>query len=138
MAPQQGIGLNRHIWADLESIVRDWTCERGELIVITGPIYDGEAPAFLGPDEVAVPTAFFKLAYDPAERKAIAFILPNQKVDKKGKPAWEALKAYVVSLRTLEERAELDLLDKLDVREKKRLESLKSVMWPVRKPCGKG
>jgi DNA/RNA endonuclease G (NUC1) len=37
--PQQGIGFNRHIWANLEDLVRKLVVDRGELYVITGPIY---------------------------------------------------------------------------------------------------
>lgn len=37
--PQQGIGFNRHIWASLEDLVRKLVIDRGELYVITGPIY---------------------------------------------------------------------------------------------------
>lgn len=36
--PQQGLGFNRHIWAQLEALVQDLARERGELVVITGPI----------------------------------------------------------------------------------------------------
>jgi len=135
MAPQQGPGLNQHIWAELEGVVRDWTCDRGELYVITGPIYDGETTDLLGPDEVAVPTAFYKIAYDPAAKRLIAFILPNERVDKKGKPVLEALKPFVMTLREVEERAELKLFTGLSARDRRRLSTLRSVVWPIRNGC---
>jgi endonuclease G len=135
MAPQQGPGLNRTIWADLEEIVRDWTCDRGELYVITGPIYDRDEPERLGPDRVAVPTAFFKVVVDAASTRAIAFVLPNQKVDKKGKPAWEALKPYIATVQEVEDRAALRLLRGLDRRDQRRLKPLHAVMWPVLDGC---
>jgi endonuclease G len=37
--PQQGIGFNRHIWASLEDLVRKLVIDRGEIYVITGPVY---------------------------------------------------------------------------------------------------
>lgn len=136
MAPQVGIGLNRHIWADLEGLARDWTCERKEVIVITGPIYDEETKLkTLGDSNVAVPHAFFKIAYVPAQRRAIAFILPNKKVDKKGKKSWDVLKQYIVTIETVEERTGLAFLQSLPKRERSRLTALKSVMWPVRQKC---
>jgi len=135
MAPQQGIGLNRHIWADLEGIMRDWTCERGELYVITGPIYDTEDFDLLGPNQVAVPTAFYKIAYDPSRQRLIAFILPNEKVDKQGQKAWDALQPFIVTLRNVEARAGLTLFKGIGAREKNRLSRMRSVMWPIRKPC---
>ena len=117
MTPQQGIGLNRHIWADLEELTRSWTFERGEVYVITGPIYDKDPPDLLGPNDVAIPTAFFKTVYDPAARRVIAFILPNEKVDKQGQKSWEALQPYLATLRTVEERAGLNLLKGVGTRE---------------------
>lgn len=37
--PQQGLGFNRGIWKEFEALVRRLTQDRGELYVITGPIY---------------------------------------------------------------------------------------------------
>lgn len=135
MAPQQGIGLNRHIWADLEGITRDWTCERGELYVITGPIYDSANPARVGAGGVAVPNAFFKAVYDPRPRRFIAFILPNRKIDKHGRKSWEALRDFRVTLTELEDRAGLNLLNGIAPRDKRRLATLRSVMWPNQVRC---
>ena len=36
--PQQGLGFNRHIWKEFEDLVRKLAQDRGEIIVITGPI----------------------------------------------------------------------------------------------------
>jgi len=135
MSPQVGKGLNRHIWADLEGIVRDWTCERRELLVITGPLYDTDEPKTIGKTHVAVPTAFYKIAYDPAQRRAIAFVLPNKAVDKKGKKAWDVLKQYIATIREVEERSGLELFVALPGRDQTRLGTLKSVMWPMRQKC---
>jgi len=135
MAPQQGIGLNRHIWADLEEIAREWTCDRSELYVITGPIYEDDDPDLLGRSEVAVPTAFFKVVYDPTAKRVIAFILPNQKVDKHDETAWEALKPYRKKLSEVENRTGMKLLTGLQPRDRQRLRNLRSTMWPVRRGC---
>ncbi len=135
MAPQVGRGLNRHIWADLEALVRDWTCDRGRLVVVTGPIYEDDRPRTIG-DAVAVPSAFYKIAYDPKAKRAIAFILPNAAVNAKGKPAVEALKAFVATVREVEERSGLDLFAGLSRRDERRIEAVKSTMWPVREGCG--
>lgn len=135
MAPQQGPGLNQHIWAELEGVVRDWTCDRGELYILTGPIYDEENPDLLGPNEVAVPTAFYKIAYDPTSKRSVTFIMPNERVDKRGKPVLEALKPYVSTVREVEERAQLKLFAGLSTRERRRLSTLRSVVWPIRQGC---
>ena len=135
MAPQQGPGLNQHIWAELEGVVREWTCDRGDLYVITGPLYDNDAPDLLGPNEVAVPTGFYKIIYDPASKRLVTFILPNERVDKRGQPILEALKPYIKTLREVEERADLKLFTGLSLRERRRLSTLRSVVWPIKKGC---
>ena len=134
ISPQQGSGLNRHIWADLEKLTRDWTCDRKDIYVITGPIYDDD-PDTLGADEVAVPTAFYKMAYEPKQRRLIAFILPNEAVDKKGKKSYEALKDFITTLSEIEKRTAINFLPALEAREHRRLASMRSVMWPVANGC---
>lgn len=37
--PQEGLGFNRGIWKQFEALVRKLAADRGELYVITGPIY---------------------------------------------------------------------------------------------------
>jgi len=135
MSPQIGPNMNRGIWADLEGLTRSWACERGDIVVWTGPIYGDKFNKAIGPNEVAVPDAFYKVAYDPRRSRAIAFILPNEGIDKQRKQAWDVLKSYVVSVQEVEDRVGIDFLPKLKPREKRRLESLKSVMWPVRSGC---
>lgn len=136
MAPQVGIGLNRHIWADLEKLTRTWTCERDEIVVITGPIFDSRRAKTIGPNKVAVPDAFFKIAYDPNPKRVIAFILPNRKIDREGRSSWETLRDdYIVTIADIEERTGLDFLTNLSRRNERRLESMKSAMWPDRDSC---
>lgn len=135
MAPQQGNGLNRHIWADLEALVRDWTCDRSLVHAITGPIYDEEPVATLGSKQVAIPTAFYKAMFDPSAKRFIAFILPNRSVDKHGKTSWEALKDYQVTLTELEDRTGINFLTGVGKRDRTRLASLKSEMWVVKQGC---
>ena len=136
MAPQVGRGLNQHIWADLESLVRDWTCDRGRLVVITGPIYDDGPSRTIGEGAVAVPSAFYKIAYDSKAKRALAFILPNAAVKTKGKPALRSLRAFVATVGEIEERSGLDLFAGLAPRDERRIEATKSAIWPVRAGCG--
>jgi endonuclease G len=139
MAPQQGINLNRHIWADLEARVRDWACDRGDVYALTGPIYDDETFDTLGPNEVAVPTAFFKIVYEPRQKRAIGFILPNDKVPRKGRSLDDVLSEYLVPIRDVEQRAGLRLFATLDTRDRNRLRRVASSgVWPVVTGCSAG
>jgi endonuclease G len=107
IVPQVGAGFNRGIWKNLEDLVRDLVQEnRGELYIITGPVYPDEdgkritiatktnpcrnqivldppkRAAICGSkakceEGVTVPAALFKIIYDPNLKRANAFILPN-------------------------------------------------------------
>ena len=84
MAPQVGVGFNRHIWAGLEAAVRGWVEQRGTLVIITGPVFMPEdqnvSYRVIGPGQVAVPTHFYKIVVDtndPQDVQALAFLMPN-------------------------------------------------------------
>lgn len=108
MAPQVGAGFNRGIWRKLEEDVRTWTEERGELYVVTGPIYQDGGIKTIGPDHVAVPTAFYKVIFDPVRVEAIAFILPNTSTPSSQLPN------FIVSVDEVEAETGLDFLPKLN------------------------
>ena len=108
VAPQIGIGFNRGIWRVLEKKVRDWTTQRGELYVVTGPIYAWNEIETIGPDQVAIPTHFYKVIFDPVRIEAIAFILPNQKLSS------DDLPTFIVSVNQVEAETGLDFFPKIE------------------------
>ena len=128
MAPQVGPGMNRGIWADLEKLTRQWVCAYGRLIAISGPIYE-DAPKTVGDDKVAVPSAFYKILYEPERKRIIAFVLPNRSIDKGGQTAAEALKPFMVKAGSIEDRAGLSFLDALTPRDRTRLLDMAPAMW---------
>lgn len=79
MVPQVGPNQNRGIWADLEAQVRKWAEDRGEILVVTGPIFD-QGTVAVGRSQVWVPTRLYKVAIDPKTLESIAFIIPNRQV----------------------------------------------------------
>lgn len=137
IAPQQGLNLNRHVWANLEGLVRDWTCDRTELYAITGPIYDDASPDTLG-DGVAVPSAFYKTEHEPRLKRAIAFILPNTPVPKAGGQAADVLQDFIVKPSEVEQRAGIRLFGALTTRDRNRVLANKAAMWRVVDSCGAG
>ena len=122
IAPQVGSGSNQHIWKYLEIRVREWTEDRGRPIVITGPVYGGSRKT-IGDNKVTVPKAFYKIVYDTEWGRAIAFLLPNEKLSGK------KFKDYRVSIRKIEEATDLNFFPKLSRREQNILERRKSRMW---------
>jgi endonuclease G, mitochondrial len=108
MVPQVGKGMNQGIWKNLEEKVRDWAIERGDLFIFTGPIYDSGDKKSIGENKVAVPSHLYKIIYDPHKAEAIAFIMPNEKLDTADMPN------YIVTIRNVEAKTGLDFLSDLD------------------------
>ncbi|MBJ6799729.1 DNA/RNA non-specific endonuclease [Geomonas propionica] len=76
MIPQEP-SVNRGVWERIESGVRRMARGRGELYIVTGPIFQGEKLQRIG-GRVIVPTAVFKAIYDPGRQEAGAYIVDNE------------------------------------------------------------
>lgn len=76
MIPQNSDN-NRNLWEGIESAVRTMTMQRGELYVITGPLFLGKSIEQLH-SRVMVPTNIFKLVYDPRTKEASAYLVKNE------------------------------------------------------------
>ena len=76
--------LNRGVWEGIESAVRTLAQRRGELFVVTGPIFRGGELATIG--HVVVPTFVFKAVLDPRSRSAAAYVAENTE-----NAAWTAI-----------------------------------------------
>jgi endonuclease G, mitochondrial len=108
MVPQVGEGMNRGIWKDLEEYIRNWAINRDELYIITGPIYEGGVNKTIGKNKVGVPSHLYKIVYDPYRAEAIAFIMPNEKLNTEDMPK------HIVTIRNIEQKTGLDFLSNLD------------------------
>ena len=96
---------NQRLWAGLEDVTRKLARRRGEMYVITGPIFEGDALQRLN-GRVLIPTFLFKAIYDPAAQAAGAYLAPNA-------PGGEY---QVITIAELEKRSGLNLFPKLDAR----------------------
>ncbi|WP_429415300.1 DNA/RNA non-specific endonuclease [Roseimarinus sediminis] len=76
MSPQHP-SLNRGRWKSLETAVRDWVNEKGELHVVSGAIYNTLIEV-IGPEKVSVPARYYKVIWD-GESQMLGFMLPNEK-----------------------------------------------------------
>ncbi len=79
MIPQVGPNMNRGIWAELEGMVRKWSIARGEVLVVTGPIFGKDTQA-MGKSKVLVPTHIYKVVLDPYTKESLAFVMPNKQI----------------------------------------------------------
>lgn len=68
--------LNRNLWSAIEESVRRLALRRGEIFVVTGPVFSGNAvQAIKG--RVLVPSEIYKAVYDPARGEAGAYVAAN-------------------------------------------------------------
>lgn len=67
---------NRGPWEGIESAVRMMAKSKGDLYVVTGPIYQGSNIEQIG-GAVMVPTKLFKAVYDPQRKEAGAYLIDN-------------------------------------------------------------
>jgi len=134
MSPQKA-NLNQRIWRILEAEVHKLAIEHGNVWIFTGPLFlDGNghptAPKkFIGPDHVAVPTHFFKVAlceHESGTHEMFAFIMENRARTLPGKP-----KNYIVTVDKVEADSGLDFFSALPDSEENSLESIKATNWPI-------
>ena len=69
--------LNRGVWAGIEMAMRHLAQRRGELFMVTGPAFQGQALKTIGPGGVLVPSATWKAVYDPRSGGAGAYVCSN-------------------------------------------------------------
>jgi len=131
MAPQVGIGFNRHIWAELEAAVRGWVEQRGQLTIIIGPVFAVQENqvkyGVIGDNHVAVPSHFYKIIADtsnPEKVEALAFMLPNETLP--GRHYSE----FLISIDEIEKATGLDFLSALSSDVQESVESQKAAqVW---------
>lgn len=108
MAPQVGPGMNRGVWSDIEAAIRRWVARRGELFIFTGPIFAPDLSATtIGANQVAVPTHFYKVVFDPVRVETIAFVVPNAPQPSR------RIEEFITSVRDIEMRSGLDFLNRI-------------------------
>lgn len=69
---------NRGIWANIEGATRNLAKDRGELYVVTGPIFGGTNLQRIG-GRILIPTKIYKAIYDPSSGFSGAYIVDNSK-----------------------------------------------------------
>ncbi len=112
IVPQQRQN-NQILWAAIEGATRHMTNQRGELYVMTGPIFEGEKLERINA-RVFVPTHIYKAVYDPVKKEGAAWITPNT-----GDNTYE-----VVSIARLERRIGINLFPSVSVEAKDKIAAL--------------
>lgn len=94
---------NQVLWEGIEYSTRELVFQRGELYVITGPIFEGQSLRRLN-GRVLVPSHIFKAIYDPSRNEAGAYVAVNG-------AEWEY---QTITISALESRLGINLFPKLE------------------------
>ncbi len=93
---------NQVLWSAIEGATRHLANVRGELYVITGPVFEGDKIARIN-GRVFVPTHVFKAVVDPASGEGAAWLAPND----------DSGDYQVVPIAELEKKTGINLFPKL-------------------------
>lgn len=104
---------NQILWSAIEGATRHLTNLRGELYVMTGPVFEGDKLDRIN-GRVLVPTHVFKAVLDPAKQEAAAWLAPNN----------DSGDYQVMSMDALERRIGINLFPKLPDAAKQRVMEL--------------
>lgn len=124
---------NQVAWQKLEMLARTYAKSRGEIFVVTGPLFlaTGAPVGSVGRSRVAVPTHIFKVLLDPKTGESTAFVLPNAPVSIAGPGArptlgdWEReLARYQTSVREVEKASGFDFNPQLNAVDAQAVESV--------------
>ena len=112
--------FNSGVWNDLENAVRTFARKQGRVTIVTGPIVAAN-PRTIGPNEVAVPDAFYKVLLCE-NAQAIGFIIPNE-------PTAAPFRDFAVTVDAVEARTGLDFFPELEDKTENLIESSSDVNW---------
>ncbi len=115
----QNAQLNRQAWGRLEGIIRNWTKNKGKLLVITGPIY-GKKPEII--NGIPLPESFYKVVYSFKHKCCIGFIFPNEPIV--AAQIWE----HSMSVKDVEKKTGYKFFDKLG-KKGERIKAKLDVSW---------
>lgn len=116
MSPQLP-AFNRGVWKRLEDKMRDWAVIYDSILIVTGPILNSKL-AKIGPNEVCVPSHYYKVVLDfkKSSSKAIGFVLPNS-------GSKDDLRNFAVSIDSVEQLTGIDFYFQLTDSFESQLES---------------
>ena len=123
MCPQRH-ELNDGEWRHMEEAIHTWARRSERLDIFTGPVIRNDMKKIGKHHDIAVPEKFFKVVYDPKQRKAIAFLFKNEQA----KNSWTN---YAVTIDEVEQLTGIDFLAALPDDVETAVESKQNIKnWP--------
>ena len=112
--------FNREIWAELESMIREYVQEKNvHIFVVTGPIFsDNPKKIERSINNLSIPEAFFKVVIDIEgdSSAGIGFIMPHEECE-------YPVMSYAVTIDDVEKRTGIDFFSSLPNDLENKLES---------------
>ena len=120
--------LNDGEWRHMEEAIHTWAKRTERLVIFTGPVLRNDMKRIGKHRNIAVPSKFYKVVYDPKQKKAIAFLFKNEKT----RNSWTN---YAVSVDEVEQLTGIDFLAALPDDVETTVESKQSIgKWPRYNP----
>ncbi|MBN1117060.1 MAG: DNA/RNA non-specific endonuclease [Bacteroidales bacterium] len=111
------LAFYNHIWLTAEDLIRLWISTDKGFEVFTGPVIKADAPfTTMGKNKVSIPNRYYKVVYDPVNKKAVGFVFRNGK-------ASGTMKSYSLPVDEIEELTGIDFLPGLSEEEQNAIES---------------
>lgn len=116
--------LNDGEWRHMEEAIHTWAKRTDRLVIFTGPILRNDAKRTGKHHDIAVPSKFYKVVYDPKQNKAIAFLFKNEM-------ATSSWTNYAVTIDEVEQITGIDFLAALPDNVETTVESRQDIKnWP--------
>ena len=143
MTPQHDT-FNRHTWERLESLVRVWTQNRGDLFVITGSVFDQNGDHVRDADDaarrvapsnrVAIPTHFYKIIFKKktlGASESIAILLPHDDAKHTGDAWINYVTSHITTIGEIERVTGIDFLPGVTGAKRTQMENFRApALWP--------
>ena len=124
MSPQLS-DFNREGWAELENFLRSYIYEnKVDLHILTGPVLNKKLKKIeKSINQISIPEYFYKIAIDLKNMRAVAFLMPNEKLE-------YPLEYYATSIDSIEGITNLDFNHQLSDSIENYLEVFKDIsLW---------
>ena len=116
--------LNDGEWRHMEEAIHTWARRTERLVIFTGPILRNDVKRTGKHHDIAVPSKFYKVVYDPKQNKAIAFLFKNEMASS----SWTN---YAVTIDEVEQVTGIDFLAALPDNIETSVESRQDIKnWP--------
>ena len=80
-APMVAVNMRNGLWFELEKQIKRWLVNKGELFVVSGPLFlNGKNNGLMGVNKIPIPTHFYKIVIYPRNHGSVAYIIPNKEI----------------------------------------------------------